>query len=88
MLDAGPLVGFERNDRRSVAIVARALFHEDPLVIPAGVVAQVWRDANLLVYAHDASSPSMPVPASGSKNSSMGLGVSPSRGRRSWRTYA
>lgn len=45
MLDAGALVGFERNDRRSVAIVARALFHEDPLVVPAGVVAQVWRDA-------------------------------------------
>ena len=44
VLDAGALVAFERNDRRVVAIVARALGHGDPLVVPAGVVAQVWRD--------------------------------------------
>lgn len=44
MLDAGALVGFERRDRRVVAIIARALHHGDPLVVPAGVVAQVWRD--------------------------------------------
>ena len=44
VLDAGALVAFERNDRRVVAIVARALLHSDPLVVPAGVVAQVWRD--------------------------------------------
>jgi len=45
VLDAGALVGFERNDRRVVAIVARALHHDDPLVVPAAVVGQVWRDA-------------------------------------------
>ena len=44
VLDTGALVGFERNDRRVVAIVARALEHRDPLVVPAGVVAQAWRD--------------------------------------------
>jgi len=44
VLDAGALVGFERNDRRVVGIIARAQHHGDPLVIPAGVVAQVWRD--------------------------------------------
>jgi hypothetical protein len=44
VLDAGALVGFERNDRRVTAIVARALHHGDPLLTPAGVVAQVWRD--------------------------------------------
>lgn len=44
VLDAGALVEFERNNRRVVAIVARALDHGDPLVVPAGVVAQVWRD--------------------------------------------
>jgi PIN domain-containing protein len=44
VLDTGALVGFERNDRRVVAIVARALAHQDPLVVPAGVVAQAWRD--------------------------------------------
>jgi len=49
VLDAGALVGFERNDRRVVAIVARALHHEDPLLVPAGVVAQVWRDGRAQV---------------------------------------
>jgi len=44
VLDAGALVAFERNDRRLVAIVARALEHSDPLVVPAGVIAQTWRD--------------------------------------------
>lgn len=44
MLDAGALVGFERNDRRVVGIVARALHHGDALIVPAGVVGQVWRD--------------------------------------------
>jgi hypothetical protein len=44
VLDSGPLVAFERSDRRVVAILARAVHHGDPLVVPAGVVAQVWRD--------------------------------------------
>ncbi|MHB1599421.1 MAG: PIN domain-containing protein [Acidimicrobiales bacterium] len=44
ILDAGALIGFERNDRRVVAIVARALEHRETLLVPAGVVAQVWRD--------------------------------------------
>jgi hypothetical protein len=44
VLDTGALVGFERNDRRVVAIIARALDHGDTLFVPAGVVAQAWRD--------------------------------------------
>ena len=44
MLDAGALGGCERNDRRVVGVVARALHHVDPLVVPAGVVGQVWRE--------------------------------------------
>jgi hypothetical protein len=44
VLDTGALIGFERNDRRVVAIVARALEHHDHLLVPAGVVAQTWRD--------------------------------------------
>jgi len=43
-LDAGPLIAFERNDRRVVAIVSRALERRMRLAIPAGVVGQVWRD--------------------------------------------
>lgn len=44
VLDTGALIGFERNERRVVAIIARALEHHDPLLVPAGVVAQAWRD--------------------------------------------
>ncbi len=46
ILDTGVLIGFERNDRQVVAIVARALEHHDPLLVPAGVVAQAWRDGS------------------------------------------
>ena len=46
VLDTGALIGFERNDRRVVAIIARALEHHDPIVVPAGVVAQAWRDGS------------------------------------------
>jgi hypothetical protein len=44
ILDIGALIGFERNDRRVVAIVTRALHHQDSLLVPAAVVAQAWRD--------------------------------------------
>lgn len=46
VLDTGALIGFERNDRRVVAIVLRAFEHHDPLLVPAGVVAQTWRDGS------------------------------------------
>jgi predicted nucleic acid-binding protein len=38
------LIAFERNDRRTVALIARSLIHGYALAVPAGVVAQVWRD--------------------------------------------
>jgi len=43
-LDAGALIAFERGDRAVVAIVARALQRKQVLAVPAGVIAQVWRD--------------------------------------------
>ncbi|HEY6559936.1 MAG TPA: hypothetical protein VI072_21780 [Polyangiaceae bacterium] len=43
-LDAGALIAFDRNDRRVVALIARALEHRLALAVPAGVVGQVWRD--------------------------------------------
>lgn len=46
ILDTGVLIGFERNARPVVAIVARALEHHDPLLVPAGVVGQAWRDGS------------------------------------------
>jgi hypothetical protein len=46
VLDKGALIGFERNDRQVVAIIVQALEHHDSLVVPAGVVAQAWRDGS------------------------------------------
>jgi hypothetical protein len=45
-LDAGALIAFEKNDRRAVTLLARALEHKLLIVIPAGVVGQVWRDGS------------------------------------------
>ena len=44
MLDAGALIALERNDRDVVRMIKRTLDHEHPLIVPAGVVGQVWRD--------------------------------------------
>lgn len=43
-LDTGALIAFERNDRAVVALLMRALERSYALAIPAGVVAQIWRD--------------------------------------------
>lgn len=43
-LDAGALIAFERNDRRMLVLLARALAANIGIAVPAGVVAQVWRD--------------------------------------------
>jgi hypothetical protein len=45
-LDAGALIAFDRNDRRMVAIVARAVRQRIGLAVPTGVVGQVWRDGS------------------------------------------
>ncbi len=44
VLDAGALIALERGDRRMTMIVADARRHGERLVVPAGVLAQVWRD--------------------------------------------
>lgn len=43
--DAGALIAFERGDPRMRALVREALTARVRLVIPAGVVGQVWRDS-------------------------------------------
>ena len=43
-LDAGALIAFDNNDRRVVAVLARAIEQRQAIAIPAGVVGQVWRD--------------------------------------------
>lgn len=44
VFDAGALIAFERNDRSVVMIVKRLFALRATLIIPAGVVGQVWRD--------------------------------------------
>jgi hypothetical protein len=45
VLDAGPLIAFERGDGRMRALVREAAESDTAaLVVPAGVLAQVWRD--------------------------------------------
>ena len=46
-LDAGALIGFDRNDRKVVALIARTTEHGYSLAVPAGVVGQAWRDGRL-----------------------------------------
>ena len=43
-LDSGALIAFEREDRTMVALVRRAKERKGRLAVPAGVLAQVWRD--------------------------------------------
>jgi hypothetical protein len=43
-LDAGALVAFEKNDRKLVTLLARALELGCSLAVPAGALGQVWRD--------------------------------------------
>lgn len=43
-LDTSALIAFERQDRETVLLIARALERRMHLAVPAGVVAQVWRD--------------------------------------------
>lgn len=43
-LDSGALIAFERNDRKVVTVLQTALKLGVGIAIPAGVVAQVWRD--------------------------------------------
>jgi hypothetical protein len=43
-LDAGALIAFERNDRKVVALLKRALELGHSFAVPAGVVGQAWRD--------------------------------------------
>ena len=43
VLDAGALIALERNDRRVVSRIDRALELGLAVVIPAGALAQAWR---------------------------------------------
>lgn len=44
VFDAGALIAFERGDRLVASVIARARVHRDRVLVPAGALAQVWRD--------------------------------------------
>lgn len=44
MFDTGALIALERNERDVVVLVAEARRGNDPITVPAGCVAQGWRD--------------------------------------------
>jgi PIN domain len=44
VFDAGALIAFERSARAVVLIAKRLLERGEPIVVPAGIVGQVWRD--------------------------------------------
>jgi hypothetical protein len=44
VLDSGALIAFERRDREAEVLIQRARQRAAPIFIPAGVVAEVWRD--------------------------------------------
>lgn len=44
ILDAGALIAFERGDPRIRALLREALRRGVALIVPAGVLGQVWRD--------------------------------------------
>jgi predicted nucleic acid-binding protein len=45
VLDAGALIAFERADARMRALLREAIESGIRIVVPAGVVGQVWRDS-------------------------------------------
>ena len=46
VLDAGALIAVERRDRGTVAVIEAARLDGRVVVVPAGVVAQIWRDGS------------------------------------------
>jgi len=43
-LDTGALIAVERNDRPAVLAIETAIRMKQPVVVPAGVVGQAWRN--------------------------------------------
>ena len=48
-LDAGALIALDRGERRMITLLDQALKARKAFRIPAGVVAQVWRDSRIQV---------------------------------------
>ena len=49
-LDTGALIALDRGDRNVAFLIRRALEREIEIAVPAGVVAQAWRDGRKQVH--------------------------------------
>ncbi len=49
VLDAGALIALDRGEKRMIALLGRALAQGRTFRVPAGVVAQAWRDGRVQV---------------------------------------
>src|ERR1700733_2097019 len=49
VLDTGALIALERGDKRTIALLHRALAQGRAFRVPAGVVGQVWRNGRVQV---------------------------------------
>src|SRR3954447_3465564 len=49
VLDAGALIALDRGDKRMIALIQQALAQGRSFRVPAGVVAQAWRDGRVQV---------------------------------------
>lgn len=46
IVDAGPLIALDRGDLRARALLGRVDNDDRPIIIPAGALAQAWRDGS------------------------------------------
>ena len=46
VLDAGALIAVDRGNRQVLSMIKTAFQDGDAVLVPAGVIAQVWRDSN------------------------------------------
>ena len=60
-LDTGALLALERGDKRLLALLDRVSHKQQPVLIPAGVVAQAWREPRQARLARLLRSPDVEV---------------------------
>ncbi len=60
-LDTGALLALERGDKRLLALLDRVSHKQQPVLIPAGVVARAWRDPRQARLARLLRSPDVEV---------------------------
>ena len=60
-LDTGALLALERGDTRLLALLDRVSHKQQPVLIPAGVVAQAWREPRQARLARLLRSPDVEV---------------------------